>query len=126
MRHTPSVFPKEPYRSQIVTETRLRFARESLEKERASWGMFADQMVTETAEERIRRQDDITRQEFRRRRQETADLWRRGRRALFALPEEERRDLLVRWNNMHGLPGSPEYFLDFLRGVGVEVESEPG
>jgi hypothetical protein len=84
--------------------------------------MFADQMVTETPEERIARLDAEVLAGARQLRAQHAAMWRRGRRALFALPPERRRELVAEWNRNHWLPGSLEYFLDFLRSRGVEIE----
>jgi hypothetical protein len=119
MRFTPFHRPTP----RAVTGRRLRHAREALEKERARWGMFADQMVTETAEERVARLDEGVLAAVKQMREHHAAMWRRGRLALYALPIAERRELLSQWNRSP-LPGSPEYFLDFLRSHGVPIEQE--
>ena len=89
-----------------VTGRRLAAARKTIEGERAKWGMFADQMgTTETAEERIARIDAGVLEGIRQRRSMQAAWWRRARRALFALPEDRRRELTREWNQHRWLPG---------------------
>ena len=114
-------YPKP--RPRPVTRQRLRHAQQALEREQARWGMFADQMVTETAEGRVARLDEGVLAGMKQMRDHHASMWRRGRRALYALPIPERRELLRQWNRSP-LPGSPEYFLDFLRSHGVPVQQE--
>jgi len=107
--------------SRPVTRRRLAAARRTIQRERAKWGMFADQMTFETPEERIARIDAGVLAGVQLMRDNHAAMWRRGRRALFSLPPQRRRELLREWNGNHWLPGSPEYFLDFLHRKGVEV-----
>jgi hypothetical protein len=75
-----------------MTTRRLAHAEHALAQER--WGPFAAQMVTETASERVERLDagvSVAQAALRR---HIAVQWRRGRRALFALPSCRRRELL--------------------------------
>ena len=105
-----------------VTRQRLTAARKAIERERARWGMFADQMTFETPEERIARIDEGVLESIRYRRAQQAETWRRARRALFALPTQRRRELTREWNEHRWLPGDASYLLEFLRSKGVEIE----
>jgi hypothetical protein len=119
MRFKPYPSP----RPRLVTHQRLRRAQHALDRERARWGMFADQMVTETAEERVARVDEGVLAGVKQMRDHQAAMWRRGRRALYALPTQERQELLRQWNQSP-LPGTPEYFLDFLHSHGVRARQK--
>ena len=120
MRFTP--YPRGGRRQ--VTRRRLAHARRTLERERAGWGMFADQMEFETPEERIDRLDADLQDYFQGLRDHNAAMWRRGRRALFCLPPERHQELIQEWNRMHWMPGTCEYFLDFLSHKGVNLEEK--
>ena len=117
MRYTP--FPRPVQRP--ITARRLAHAEHALAQERERWGLFAAQMVTETASERVERLDRSVQDAQAWLRRHVAAQWRTGRRALFALPPCRRRHLLAAWNAQQWLPGSAEYFLDFLRRHGVAL-----
>lgn len=116
MRYTP--FPRPVWRP--ITPRRLAQAERTLAQERERWGLFAAQMVTKTARERLERLDRGVHVAHAALRQHLAAQWRTGRRALFALPPKQRRQVLAAWNASR-LPGSAEYFLDFLRRHSVAL-----
>lgn len=117
MRYTP--FPRPVWRP--ITPRRLAYAARTLAQERERWGLFAAQMVTETARERLERLDRGVHVAHAYLRRHAAAQWRTGRRALFALPPHRRRHLIAAWNATRWLPGSAEYFLDFLQRHGVSL-----
>lgn len=55
-------------------------------------------------------------------RDQAARTWKAARRVLASLAEEERRELLARWNAAP-YPGRSEYFADFVRHQAVRGES---
>lgn len=111
MRYQP--FPK-PRGMRKHSNQRLAAARRSLTKERNKHPMFADQFVTETPEERLDRQDQAADAAWRELRKLKAQSWRRARRSLFSLPQDQRQAITQEWNQHKWLPGSPEYLLDLI------------
>lgn len=105
----------------MVDNRRLAQARKRLKRERERAGMFADQLVGGSPHERIARQDESAMAHFQAMRDHQASMWRRGRRALDALPYFQQEELLAEWNTDSWLPGSPEYFLYFLASHGVRI-----
>lgn len=93
---------------------RVAAARGVLERERAKTPLFPDFWVKESVEERLERQDRQADDRARWMRTWQAAQWRKARRRLSEVTEDERHRLLQEWNAHRFLPGSPEYFLDFL------------
>jgi DNA-directed RNA polymerase specialized sigma24 family protein len=115
LRFAPSPKPI----ARVHTRRRLLQAEKTIARQKAKYPMFADQFTSETPEECLNRLDEGAHAFVQQWRDHQAALWRRARRALFALPEPQRRALLDEWNDNRWLPGSPEYLLDFLGGRGL-------
>lgn len=116
MRFTPYPKPRGP---RPFTRQRLAHAHRAIDRVKAKYPLFGEQFVTETAQDRLARQDreaDIATRYWR---DCQAALWRRARSLLFAMPELRRRELIDEWNGNKWLPGQPEYLLDFLRARGI-------
>lgn len=99
-----------------VTGRRLQAAHKALARERAKERApgFTGKKAAETVEERVARVDAQAREGQQRFRDHIASEWIRGRRLLRSLPPEQRQALEDEWNGKRWLPGSSEYFLDFL------------
>lgn len=105
-------FPRCPLRG--MTPRRLARHAQSIKREQERVELFADQVAWETPEERIARIDTGVLAGWQRLRDSHAKGWREGRRLLRQLQAERQREILDAWNGKRWLPGSIEYFLDFL------------
>jgi len=101
-----------------ITPRRVTAARQRIAKEKAGWGMFADQMTFETVEDRLDRINNNRVVWLRSFRQHRADNWKQVRRLLRTVPPDKRRQIIAEWNETP-YPGSPEYVLEFLRAKGI-------
>jgi hypothetical protein len=99
-----------------LTPRRLRAAERALQRERGDRPLLARQIAEEqpTPEERIRAIDAQQEAWWQTIRDHAAQTWRKARRLLFSLPEEERQSLLAQWQS-GPLPGRSEYLADFVR-----------
>ena len=107
-------FPRNTKREH--TTRRLASAKRAIERQRQSWGLFADVMTPQDAslEERLARIDDECDRFWSQLRRFVAGEWRKGRTVLRSLPAERRAELLAEWQRCNW-PGDATYFLDFLR-----------
>jgi len=113
MRFTP--FPKVGPDDVRVTPQRLAAAKRALQRERERAGMFVEELgPRETPEERIARQDAAWVAHWQRMRDRYARAWRDARRLLVSPPAEQRRQLRAEWRTC-GWPGTPEYFMTWLK-----------
>ncbi len=120
-------FKKCMFRYEAPTEfspRRRAAAARAIDKQKAKAGMFVDQYKFETVDERLEHREDTWSDWVKNFRHETAISWVSGRQALFKLLPPVRRELIDEWNRRTWIPGSSEYFLDFLRSRGVIITKE--
>lgn len=99
-----------------ITPGRLQAAERALKHERQNRPRLATQIAEEqpTPKDRIQAIDAQYHARWQAIRDQAAHTWRAARRILHALPEDEQRQLLTRWNAAP-YPGRSEYFADFIR-----------
>ncbi len=114
---TKEIYKPDPKRS-------LAAAGRHIEKERAKVPLFADQLEFDTPEQRVERLEESKRRWTAEFRQHVAQTWRECRRALNRLPKKKRLALRREWDDRGWLPASCEYFADFLRKHGVDIDKE--
>jgi len=123
VRHEKDPLPKYTDRRRGATPRRLAAAKRAIKRRQQGCGMLLDwaaeqnPTLSETPEERIARFDERAARYFQRLRDQDARMWRRGRRALYSLPDPLRRQLLTEWNTPRKWQpdGRPEYFCAWLR-----------
>lgn len=98
------------------TPRRLAAARKALQLQREKCPLFAEEIAAgqPTPEERIKAYDRDIIERMHIMRQFTAYQWRKGRRELKAIPENEQQELLNYWNLRKFGPLSSEYFADLV------------
>ena len=106
------------YETREITPRRRAAAAAAIARQKAKAGMFADQYKFDTVDERLEHREDTWRDWVKHFRHHTAVSWIVGRQALFSLPLAERQQLFDEWNRRIWIPGSSEYFLDFLHTRG--------
>lgn len=97
-----------------MTPRRLAAARRALQKEREKVPLFADQLVTDSPEERISKKDGAVIDGIRKRRELQARLWRQVRGKYYALSASERAVVKAYWDSSQ-MPGCPAYLSYVLR-----------
>ena len=99
-----------------ATPRRLAAARRALQKQRDKYPLFAKEIAAgqPTPEERIQTYDRDIIENMRMMRKFISDQWRRGRKALKAVPENEQRELLNHWNQKRFGPLTSEYFANLV------------
>lgn len=119
-----------------ITTRRLAAAKRALRNERNAHPLLAAQIADEqpTPEERIRSHDEANADHWQAVRDHRAQVWRRARATIRALPDEQRDALLDAWNRS-SIPASAAYFADFVRrfleadrcsGSGRDLVDPPG
>lgn len=116
MRFERCNYPKLTKPRPAPSPRRMAAAQKAIERQRQNAGLLADWVVTETAEERIRRIDESTARHFQCMRNADAATWKRARRALYQLPEPTQKRLLIKWNTPKRWQphGKSHYFADWL------------
>lgn len=95
---------------------RLAAAKRAIAKERASWGMLADQLGTkETPEERVARLDRQGAAWVKGWNDDLRKQWLQVGKMLRRRPD---RAEFIRFYKMIGYPNSPEYWLDTMKRTG--------
>ncbi len=98
-----------------VNPRRIKAAERALKRQRDKLPLFASEIASgqPTPEERISRMDENFLKYWQHLRDGHAETWRRARRNLRALPEEEGKMLLDRWNKAP-YPADSAYFADMV------------
>jgi hypothetical protein len=102
------------------TPRRVAAAARAIERQRESWGLFADQVDVGTTNDRLAKLHADEERWRRNVRHSEAVMLRDLRLALRALPEDRRAALVAKFNN-GPLPKAVHYALDFLHQRGVAV-----
>jgi len=98
------------------TTRRLAVATRAMERQKKSWGLFADLVSPQDAspEDRLARIDDEFERWWSKLRRFVAGDWLKARSILRSLPAERRAELLAEWQQSKW-PADAAYLLDFLR-----------
>lgn len=107
-------FDRYPRYLAQATKQRLAAAKRAIQRERDAVPLFPELAPQETPEERIARVDAEVAAYWQRMRDHRAKQWRKARRWLYSMPEEQRKQILAEWETCQW-PGSPEYLLTFMR-----------
>lgn len=98
-----------------ITTRRISRSKLSIQRQANKLPLFAEQIKDELGDptERLKKIDKESREYLQRLRDYNAKSWRKGRGALESFDEDARKQILNEWK-LSPLPGSPEYFCDFL------------
>jgi hypothetical protein len=104
----------------------LAGAKQAVEKERKSWGLFADQVELETPEDRVQRLGQRNIGYRATMRSNKARWWWEARRSLAQLSEKDRTAVIDHWNAPWYPRDSPVYLCDLIHCWARDGKIEKG
>ena len=108
---------KEIILNTAQSKRRLAAAKRALQRERDKYPLFADEIARNqpTPEERIEMLNQESIRRVARMRKFRAEMWRKGRKMLKELSENEQKRFLDYWNNEWRGPRTGTYLCDLVR-----------